>query len=265
MSEPTGGDLLERLERIERANRRLKRVVVSAVVLVAAVLLLAPAAPKTAPKVLKAREVQVVDEQGVARITLTVEMSGEPRLTLSGPRTSAVQLALMKDQPVLSVRDDNRVRASLEVADAGTVLVLEDAEGKRAARLRAARDLGLFVSDVKSGRRGASLSLGDEGPSVSLSSPDEAGSPTIGLQVSPTFGPLLALTKGLAAASANVSLDGDPSITLADAQGHDRAVLGVTKLEVERRRRGKAVEKQRTEPSSLVLFNPDQTVVWKAP
>ncbi len=267
MDERAADSLVARVNRLERENRRLKRIVLSAGVLLAAGVLLGPAPPKGAPKILKAREFQVVDDDGATRVALRLEASGEPRMTFSGAGGSEVLLGLSEKRLVLTLKDAGQVRASLEAGPEGTQLRLESQDGKRAAKLRAGGDLGLFVNQVGSGRHGASLAIGDSGPALSLSSPDEAGAPILGLQISPALGPILAVTRGSAGVALNVSRDDDPSVTLTDSQGRDRAVLGVTKLQVEKRRwdRDKSVQKQKTEPSSLVLFAADQTVVWKSP
>jgi hypothetical protein len=267
MSESTHGSLVARVERLERENRRLKRVALSAAVLAVAGLLLAPSAPKKeAVKVLKAREIQVVDDVGATRITMKVEANGDPALSIKGPTGGAIQLALAQGRPVLSLSDESRVRASLEIGkDGGAVLDLGDAEGRRVARLVAGGAAGLVVSDSKSVGTEASLLLGDKGPALSLSSPGDKGDASVTLLASPDSGPLVAASKGLAAARLDVSPGGDPSMTVSDAEGRDRAVLGVTKLEVETKRKGKGVQKQRTDPASLVLFDAQETVVWKAP
>jgi hypothetical protein len=266
MSEPTAESLVARVERLEHENRRLKRIALAAAVLASAGLVLAPSAPKKEPpKVLKAREVQVVDDQGVARISMKIEANGDPALSITGTQGSGVRLALAQDRPVLSLSDENRVRATLEIGKDEAALDLDDAEGRRTARLEAGNSAGLVVGDAKSAGAEASLILGEKGPSLALSSPGDAGDASITLQAAPDSGPLVAASKGLAAARLEVSRDGDPSVTISDAEGRDRAVLGVTKLEVERKKRGKAIEKKRTDPSSLVLFDPDETVVWKAP
>jgi hypothetical protein len=267
MTEHATPDLVARVERLERENRRLKRLATAATILLAAGLLLAPAAPKTVPKLLKAREVQVVDDEGAPRITLALAASGDPELRIAGSKGSGIRLGLAQDHPALSLRDENRERASIEVGESATALGLEDADGKRAARLEAGTALGVFVDDSRSGRREVSLGVSDEGASLSLSAPDEADMPTVSLQLSPVSGPGLALTSGLAGTTLNVSREGEPSVTLTDTQGRDRAVLGVTRLEIETRSRkkGKPIEKRKTDVSSVVLFDSDETVIWKTP
>ena len=270
MSETTSESLVARVERLERENRRLKKIGLAAAILAAAGLLLAPSAPKkeSIPKVLKAREVQVVDDRGVARITMKIEANGDPALSIAGTKGSGVRLALAQDRPILSLSDETRVRAVLEVGKDEAALDLDDAEGRRTARLEAGPAAGLLFGDSRLAGVEASLTLGDRGPSVSLSAPGDAGDASVTLLASPASGPLIAASKGLAAARLDVSYQGDPSVTISDSEGRDRAVLGVTRLEVERKKRGKVVEKQekqRTDPSSLVLFDREETVVWKAP
>jgi hypothetical protein len=266
MSETTSESLVARVERLERENRRLKRITLAAGVLAAAGLLLAPSAPKKEPpKVLKAREVQVVDDQGVARITMKIEANGDPALSITGTKGSGLRMGLAQGRPSLSLSDETRVRAVLEVGKDAAALDFDDADGRRTARLEAGANTGLLLGDAKSVGAEASLTLGEKGPSVSLSSPGDVGDASVTLLASPTFGPLIAASKGLAAARLNVSYQGEPSVTVSDSEGRDRAVLGVTKLEIERKKRGKVVEKQKTDPSSLVLFDREETVVWKAP
>lgn len=268
MSERAAESLVRRVERLERENRRLKRGLLAAAVVLGAGLVLAPSAPKKKeppPKPVKASEVQIVDGQGATRIALKVEANGDPVIALSGAKGSGIRLALGGEKPAIALSDDLRERAVLAIAKDGASLDLEDAEAKRTVRLQAGAALGLLVDDGKSPGAGAALIVGDGEPSLTLSSPDEAGAASVALSVSPETGPLVAATGGLAAAKLGVSREGDPSVTISDATGRDRAVLGVTKLEVEKRKRSKTVEKQKTEPSSLCLFDADETVVWKAP
>lgn len=264
MSETAEGGLVARVERLERQNRRLRRALVSVAVLTAAGLLMAPA-PRTPPKPVRTSELQIVDDQGVARISMRVAANGDPKLLVTAAAGDAIELGMNEGHPELSLRALDRAKAVLGIEKDGPALDLASADGSRTAKVRAGGSLGLFVGDTTGGRRAASVTLGDTGPSVSLVSPDESGSPAIALQLSSPFGPLLAVTKGLASASLNVSPDQDPSVTITDGKGRDRAVLGVTRLSAESRRRGKSVERRTTDPSSLVLFAPDQTVVWKAP
>ena len=265
MDEPQEGHLVARMERLERENRRLKRVALFAAVLLTAAVLLGPAASKSPPKVLKAAELQVVDGKGVARITMRVATNGDPRVTVTSVGGDAIELGLAESRPLLSLRGRNGEKAALEIGEDGAALALESADGARTTKLYAGDTPGVFIGDSSSGRRTASLALGEHGPSLSLVSPDEPGAPAIAVQVSSPFGPLLAVTHGLASASLNVSSEENASVTITDGKGRDRAVLGVTSLVVESRRKGRAAEKHETGPASLVLFNPDQTVVWKAP
>lgn len=266
MSRPMAESLVARVERLERENRRSKRLLLGAAVIAVAGLVLAPGAPKKEPpKVLKTREVQIVDDQGTVRMALKIEANGAPVLSLAGTKGSGMRLALVEDRPVLELSDETRVRATLGIDKDGAGLDLQDSEAKRTVRLQAGAALGLLVDDGKSPGAGAALVVGDGEPSLTLSAPDDVGPAAVSLQVSPETGPLVAASRGLAAARLDVSRDADPSVTVSDAKGRDRAVLGVTKLEVEKKKRGKQIEKQRTEPSSLVLFDPEETVIWRAP
>ncbi len=266
MSARVDESIVTRVERLERENRRLKRGLIFAAVVAAAALALAPSAPKKKPpETVKAREVQIVDDQGNARISMRLEANGDPVLALIGTKGSGARLALADDRPALTLSDETRVRASLEIAKDGAGLDLEDAEGKRSASVQAGGTLGFLLEDTSRGRSEGGLLIADMGPALALSSPDEEGVAEVMLQASRGSEPLISASRGLAAARLDVSRDGGPSVTLSDASGHDRAVLGVTTLEVERKRRGKGVEKQRTDPSSLVLFDGDETVIWRAP
>lgn len=269
MREPEMKSLVARVECLERENRRLKRVAASvAVVLTAAVLLTAAASkspPKSPPKALRVTDLEVVDGKGVTRIALKVGTNGEPKVTLASAAGDAIELGMTESRPVLSLHGKNRGKAVLEIEDDGPDLSLESADGAQTAKLHAGDPLGVFIDDSTSPRRMASVFLGDHGPSLSLVSPDEPGAPAIAVQLSSPFGPLLAVTHGLASASLNVSAEEDASVTITDEKGRDRAVLGVTSLVATSRRKGRPDEKHEREPASLVLFDPDQTVVWKAP
>ena len=266
MSTRADESILVRVERLERENRRLKRVLLLSAVLAAAGLMLAPSPPKKKPlETVKAREVQIVDDQGNARISMKLEANGDPVLALMGTKGSGARLALIGDRPVLALSDETRVRASLQITKDGAGLDLEDAEGKRSASMQAGGTLGFLLEDTGVGRAEGGLVIGAIGPAVVLSTPDESGVTEVLLQASRGTEPLITASRGLAAAKLDVSRDGGPSVTLSDAEGRDRAVLGVTKLQVERKKRGKVVEKQRTDPSSLVLFDAEETVIWRAP
>ncbi len=266
MSARTDDSILVRVERLERENRRLKRVLLVAAVVAVAGLMLAPSAPKKKPpETVKAREVQIVDDQGNARISMRLEPNGDPVLALMGAKGTGARLAVLEDRPVLALSDETRVRASLEITSDGAGLDLDDAGGKRSASVQAGGTLGFLLEDTSLGRAEGGLVIGDMGPAIALSSPDESGVAEVVMQASRGNEPLIAASRGMASARLDVSRDGDPSVTLCDAAGHDRAVLGVTKLEVEKKRRGKSLEKERTAASSLVLFDSDETVIWRAP
>jgi hypothetical protein len=59
---------------------------------------------------------------------------------------------------------------------------------------------------------------------------------------------------------AAVSPKGEPSLTLSDAQGRDRAVLGTVDLQ-----NAATGSTEHRSPSSLVLFGEDGKVVWSSP
>ncbi len=266
MSTMVEKSIVVRVERLERENRRLKRVLLLAAVVVAAGLMLAPSAPKKKPlETVKSREVQILDDQGNVRVSMKLDASGDPVLELTGAKGGGARLAVAGERTALSLSDEKRVRASLEITKDDAMLDLEDAEGKRTASVQAGGILGCLLEDTRTGRDEAGLVIGDTGPVVALSAPDAAGAAEVTLAVSQGSEPLIAVSRGKAAARLDVTSAGDPSVTLTDADGHDRAVLGVTKLEVERKKRGKNIEKQRTDPSSLVLFDGDETVIWRAP
>jgi len=270
MSEPAAESLVRRVERLERENRRMKRLALAAAVVVGAGLVLAPSAPKKEPKkevlkVLRGKEVQVADENGVTRISLKLEANGDPVVALAGADGSGIRLALGGGRPELTLSEKTRGRAILAIDKDGASLDLDGPEAQRTVRLQAGAALGLLVDDGRSPGAGAALVVGDGEPSLTLSAPDESAAASVTLQVSAETGPLVAVTGGLAGAKLGVSREGDPAVIISDTTGRDRAVLGVTKLEVEKKRRNKAVEKQKTEPSSLCLFDADETVVWKAP
>ena len=209
MSTRVDESIAVRVERLERENRRLKRVLLVAAVVAAAGLMLAPSAPKKKPlETVKAREVQIVDDQGNARISMKLEANGDPVLALIGAKGSGARLALIGDRPVLALSDETRVRASLQITKDGAGLDLEDAEGKRGASMQAGGTLGFLLEDTGTGRAEGGLVIGAIGPAVVLSTPDDAGVTEVLLQASRGTEPLITASRGLAAAKLDVSREG---------------------------------------------------------
>jgi hypothetical protein len=91
---------------------------------------------------------------------------------------------------------------------------------------------------------------------------DAQGETRAHLGVLPEGSPALALfdAQGRARATLGVLPDGRPGLTLADAQGTERAILGATELKTIR-----TGVVERRPKSSLVLFDANGTVLWRAP
>jgi hypothetical protein len=115
----------------------------------------------------------------------------------------------------------------------------------------------------EAGKRGIMLFQTPDGsPALGLS--DKEGNPRIGLFLTPDGSPALKLfdegNSGKARAGIVLLADGSPAVILSDRDGTFRAALGVAELEGT-----KAGAKERTAPSSLVLFGKDGKVLFRAP
>ncbi len=223
-----------RIERLERENRRLKRACfVSVGLLVAAWMGLTVGflkqRPSGAPAVL-------LDENGKPRVTLGMKVVG----SRTGIDKSA-RLALMDEY--------GRVRVELGALDVGKVgLRISDEEGKARAEL--------FISGD------GPEDLRDRWSKTGLIFYDQAGKDRASLYVMTTGRPGLGLRDGENALRASLALsrDGSPYLSLGDEKGKERATLGHTELKLTQ-----TEEVIQRPASSLVLFDKEGKLIWRAP
>jgi hypothetical protein len=301
MTDLTLESLGERLSRVERQNRLLRAAVILVVAVFAAMVCMGQVG---VPEVVGARRFQMVDEQGrvradigmvddnpvlyaydeegEARLGLGLSMFGDPRLGLFNEKGDpCAVLSLGTSGPSLNFMDGNgKPNAALEVWDGDSRLDLCDAEGKPRVSLDTSEDKpGLNLYDA-AGELRASLTMFEGEPGLDLY--DAAGK--IRMAVAMLDGePGLCLHEaagGMRAALAMVEhgpdlvlydatgkpraslavFEGDPGLVLYDAAGKTRAALGATSLETIKTG---AITKR--SESSLVLFDKEGKVLWKAP
>ena len=150
----TESELVERLEKLERDNRRLKRFGAAAMVLVAALGLVAATRP--VPSVLKAHELEILDNAGRVRIRLGV-----------GPRKEGADVTLFDAA--------GKRREDLGADDAGAAWIhFLDSQGHAA----------MLLVHIPA-RLSTFLGLGSEGQSeITLARPaTKAGPPSPGIDI----------------------------------------------------------------------------------
>jgi hypothetical protein len=239
--------VLERLEKLERQNRRLKRVGLLVLVAVSAVVLMGQAAPKN--HTVEAEEFVVKDSSGKRRASfgmvakdiasLLVYESGG-RITTLGP-TGLVVVDSTGSQLV-----------ELVAGDDGSSLTLG-----RAVRLGASKGSpGLSLYDETGKRRGA-IELQNGGPSLDFG--DATG------KLRATFalfgdGPRLWLLddKQKERFAMGVNPNG-PHLTMSDDRGF-QTTIGSTDLVTPY-----TGESHKTSAASLVMFDKEKNVIWRAP
>jgi len=242
MSEPILNTLTHRLDRLERDNRRLKLGGAFLVLALVSVGAMGQVLPKAVPKVVEAERFVLRDTKGKILAALGTRSSGT----------------------VLFLYDQNgKARAGLSLlADGSPGLVLADQNGKERATLIVLADgsPSLSLAD-QNGKTRAGLSLLADGlplPSLVLADQNEKSRAvlTVGADGSPHLGLFDQNEKPRADLSVGTS---GPSLVLLD-ENRNRAVLGHTALE------GKATGTVEQRPaSSLVLFDRDGKVIWRAP
>lgn len=267
MSEGSAGSIANRLDRLEQENRRWKGAV--AILAVACVGLLAltvkdrPALAAATPTEIQARRFVVVDGVGQPRIVI-----GDIPLTFWDGKAalSASGLAVLDDKGKPRARI-YYVPTSRSVAGVTDVVGLELLDRSDHPRIRAELEVG--------GRAVLRLT---EGASATSTITAEVGSypgsgPTAELTVqAPEMKSRVGAVKGEAwmvtedakhAASLRVTSDG-PRVALSERGKSpwdtDRVVLGPVSLE-----RSSTEVIERRPLSSLVLFDRDGKVIWKAP
>jgi hypothetical protein len=265
--------LMRRLDRVEQGNQRLKRAGLVVLVGLAAVVLVGQATPSEVAKVVEAEESVVRDSTGNVRTALIPsslmlwDATGRIRTTLEVDSQNKVTLSLfggkmLEGGATLSVDEDGALSLFLSEKGAGKVritgtgVVLVDKNGQIRAELTLGPDgqPASWFRD-KDGKTRAYLGLLPDG-SGALTLLDDHGKFRATLDL---LGLVLYDQSNKQRAVLAVTKDG-PGLNLLDGSRIVRATLGSTSLEKERT----GVVETRP-PSSLVLFDKDGKVVWKAP
>jgi len=174
-------------------------------------------------------------QRGKSYAHLDISANGSAELFLWDSETEATAaLRVLGGSPQLSFGVKGKSRVELSASDSLTHLHLYDMEGKFRTRLSASPGLSLFDAD---GKYRMVLSLWEDGAGA-LHLFDADWKLRAGLTVE----------------------DGAPGLNLYDAEGNHRAALGSTSLETV-----KTGAVTKTAPSSLVLFDKEGKVIFKAP
>jgi hypothetical protein len=219
--------ILERLEKLERHNRRLKRAGALALVVVSAVLLMGQAAPKS--RIVEAEEFVVKDSSGKMRAVFGVAGKDAPRLLLFESGGGFSKLG-----PTGFSLFDAKVfpLAKLETGDDGPSLFLSQVSGESVGLAVFKGSPGL---KVKTGKGGAFLTVAPYGPDLWLT--DEKDKERFG-----------------------VSIDSNgPHLSLSDIEGFETSI-GITDLVTPH-----TGESHKTSAASLVMFDKEKKVLWRAP
>jgi hypothetical protein len=250
--------IVQRIEKLEAENRRLKRAVLGVALLAAAVLAMGQARPS---RILEADAFVLRDAAGRTRAQLWLEAS--------------------RKMPVLAFyRENGQVAASLAGGEEPSLTLMRAGSDELVYLSVAKNDWGLTLADKKN-RAGLavvnskpSLVLNDESgqPQISLrtdalgsrlelyDSPKPEAEPQLSLWASKIIGPHLWLNdgEGKERVSLRVS-EGEPSIAVSDAEGFETKI-GTTNLATPQ-----TGETHRTSAASLVLFDKDNKILWRAP
>ncbi|MBI4589738.1 MAG: hypothetical protein HY725_12950 [Candidatus Rokubacteria bacterium] len=192
-----------------------------------------------------------------------VSLLGFAIIALMG-QTSPSSVSKILEAERFVLRDaSGRARAILGIqADGSVGLEFSGETGKPAVTLAALRDgaVALELRD-RSGRSRASLGVQPNG-AARLGFYDQDGKARAGLSTMTAGVPILSLfdKAGTPRAALRLLPDGAPTLELLDDETHTRAVLGHTELATARKG---TVEKRPA--ASLVLFDKDGKVIWRAP
>ena len=227
--------LVERLERLERENRRLKRAGLVALVLVGVLALTGQARSN---RVMEASRFVLRDTLGQVRAELKTEEDLSPRLVLfdaHGASRAWLDLS-KKGEPTLRFWD----AMGKPLVELSTV-----ADRPRLSLFSPEGNDGVTVWTAKEGGSGL-LMYGPEGLRVGLT--DRPGKP-LALVFEPN---------GKPKAIREWSLEG-PTLELFDPQGWS-ARLGVSAFMTE-----STGETSKTSAASIILFDKDKKLIWRAP
>lgn len=240
MNEPTMETLTRRVDRIERENQRLKQAGIVVLAVIAAMVMMGQATQGKVAKLVEAEKFIVKDAKGKPRVVLGAESS------LDNYSTSQQYLPESKSYGFHLYGTDGRYRAGIsEQEEGGAFAVLRDNQ---------------TVSGITISAGGASATLSMNGTQETYEQSEREAKR---LETLSTEELIKATEKHLASFRPDVFLKASSregsSLEIA-ASGVTRATLGRTNLETIRT----GVVEQRPE-SSLVLFDKDKKVIWRAP
>jgi len=282
MSHLTLEILARRLERLERQNRGWKMFgLTSASIL--AMLVLVGAAPTTVPDEIRARRFYAIDSNGLPLAWLMVDSAGMPNIGLKVGRSHLLMNVSSEGSPLLVMRGrDGDGRAGLSFNPDGPVLEL--VQRNRAIRASVAPDTALLRFVDEGSARGAALGLGSD-RSARLELMDQGGTARLGLVVPSDGLPAISLRDKTDQPRLNLAVgaDGFPFVDLYGNDGRQRfhvseEATGSTLVLATSDQGGlrlaaaggtqEPVSTSGTEvgaTSSLVFYDGDGAVVWKAP
>ena len=272
MTEPTLDTLTRRLDRLEGEVRRWRRAGPLLLAVVGALAVMGQALPKI--RVVEAEKLILRDPDGKVRVILGSEW---PRLDVSAPPALNMVLPKSGVYGLHIYSSDGKYKAGLtEAAPAGTGAQLELHDGGTPS--------SVYVT-VGAGAAAVNLTATEESKATAeradsewakkfnaAKTPQERERLILGRPFEGVSAALSAFPKGTSSLSLERSSHGargginvyllkdQASIWLSDERGTGRAVLGGTTLE----NKTTGVAEQRP-ASSLVLFDKDGKVIWKAP
>lgn len=209
-------------------------------------------------RVIRAHAFILEDEKGRERASLLANSGGASLRLHDDTNQGAVLLGVSSEGTALHLRDkNNRVRAALEGAndedEPSLALLAED--GKVRAKLRiSSQDTSFNLNDAQ----GVRVLLDSSQNSSGLRLFDEKAHPRFALRLDKN-GPGLALNDAKEVRVMMRLWEDGPSLNLYDEKGQGRATLGKTRVTSSDGRVMIHPE------SSLLLFGPDNKVIWEAP
>jgi len=225
----------ERLQKLESENRTLRRCGIVVVVVIGAVLLMGQAAPKRPgmeQKLISTEKLVLTDAKGHIRAFFVADDKG-------------ARIVLQDSQ--------GRPKIGLLADDEGEARIYINGEGDRSFATLGAHNISL--ADEPSGKI-VSMRILSGGAGFGLSDNDKLRASFILLP----DGPLLALYHKSGDKGARLSYtDNGPSLELEDAQGYT-AIVGSSGLVTPH-----TGESHQTSAASLLLFDKEKNVIWKAP
>lgn len=246
-----------RVRKLERENRWMKLGGLLVLALAGGVALMGQTTGQEVSDEVRTRRLTVVDETEETRASLVVTEQG-PVLALIEAGEIRAFLSVLDDVPKLTLFDEaGKPRASLIATKDGPLLALGDETGNPRASLDVME--GVPQLRLLSGKAQTQVALIAPKEGAALALYDESGKPRGSLSATKD-GPGLELYDEAGQTRANLSVKkGGPFLALEDVQGYS-ATLGCTGLITP-----KTGTQTTRSAASLVMFDKDKNVIWKAP